>query len=358
MKQKKGIICPLFYVSGFMLNDLENLKKAALTKISEASSEEVLRAAEIEFLGRKGKLTEILRGLKDLPAAEKGKVGKASNEIKTEIEQAIIDKTKELESAKFDELAESEWIDPTQPGQEAPRGTLHPLTQFVREAEKVFERMGFAVATGPQIEDDFHNFEALNIPADHPARDSQDTLFLENSDGKLLRTQTSSVQIRWMKDREPPFRIVAPGRVFRKDDFDASHSPMFHQLEGLVVDEDISLANMKAVMEEAVRQLINPEAKFRFRTSYFPFVEPGLEMDMSCTICGGKGCPVCKKTGWIEIVGCGLVHPNVLKNVDVDPDKWSGFAFGFGLDRMVMLRHEIKDLRLLFENDLRFLRQF
>ncbi|MFH0776416.1 MAG: phenylalanine--tRNA ligase subunit alpha [Patescibacteria group bacterium] len=341
-----------------MLQNIENLKKNALAEISTADSAEKLREIEIEFLGRKGKLTEILRGLKDLSPAEKGKVGKLSNEVKAELESTITAKFGELESAQFNQLAETEWIDPTQPGEPINRGGLHPLTQFIREAEKVFEKMGFAVATGPQIEDDFHNFTALNIPADHPARDSQDTLFLEKSDGKLLRTQTSSVQIRWMKDRKPPFRIVAPGRVFRKDDFDASHSPMFHQLEGLVVDENISLANMKAVMEEAVRQLIDPNAKFRFRTSYFPFVEPGLEMDMSCSICGGKGCPVCKKTGWIEIVGCGLVHPNVLENVGVDATKWSGFAFGFGLDRMVMLRHEIKDLRLVFENDLRFLRQF
>jgi len=341
-----------------MTEKLNELKKEALTKIADSVNTKVLREIELEFLGRKGRLTEILRGLKNLSPEEKGNVGKLSNEIKIEIETAITTKFDEFENIKFDQLAESEWIDPTQPGKNVKRGTLHPLTKFIREAENVFEKMGFTVATGPQIEDDFHNFTALNIPADHPARDSQDTLFLENSEGRLLRTQTSSVQIRWMKNHEPPFRIVAPGRVFRKDDFDASHSPMFHQLEGLVVDENISLANMKAVMEEAVRQLINPDAKFRFRTSYFPFVEPGLEMDMNCTICDGKGCPVCKKTGWIEIVGCGLVHPNVLKNVDVDATKWNGFAFGFGIDRMVMLRHEIKDLRLIFENDLRFLRQF
>lgn len=341
-----------------MIEKLKTLSTEALAKVAASTDTESLRAVELEFLGRKGRLTEILRGLKDLSGEEKGQIGKLSNEVKIEIESAIAAKFGELEHAKFAKLAETEWIDPTQPGEKAERGTLHPLTQFIREAEKVFEKMGFAVATGPQIEDDFHNFTALNIPADHPARDSQDTLFLENADGKMLRTQTSSVQIRWMQEHKPPFRIVAPGRVFRKDDFDASHSPMFHQLEGLVVDKDISLANMKAVMEEAVRQLINPDAKFRFRTSYFPFVEPGLEMDMSCTICSGRGCQACKKTGWIEIVGCGLVHPNVLKNVGVDATQWSGFAFGFGLDRMVMLRHEIKDLRLVFENDLRFLEQF
>jgi len=340
-----------------MLDKLKNLKIEVLAAIEAASEAEKLREIEIAFLGRKGKLTEILRGLKDLPAEEKGKVGKLSNEIKNEIETTIAAKFTEFETAKFNQLGETEWIDPTQPGEEAQRGTLHPLTQFIREAEKVFTGMGFTVASGPQIEDDFHNFTALNIPADHPARDSQDTLFLENSEN-FLRTQTSSVQIRWMEKNKPPFRIIAPGRVFRKDDFDAGHSPMFHHLEGLVVDREISLANMKAVMEEAVRQLINPDAKFRWRTSYFPFVEPGLEVDMSCTVCGGKGCSVCKQTGWVEVVGCGLVHPKVLENVGVDSKKWSGFAFGFGWDRLVMMKHSISDIRLLFENDLRFLRQF
>ena len=341
-----------------MLDKLEALKIEAEKVIIASASAEKLREIEVKFLGRKGRLTEILRELKNLPAEEKGKIGKAANELKIEIEGKIAAKTDEIENARFEKLADDEWIDPTQPGIEARRGTLHPLTKFVREAEKVFAGMGFTIASGPQIEDDFHNFTALNIPADHPARDAQDTLFLSDEAGKLLRTQTSSVQIRWMEERKPPFRIVSPGRVFRKDDFDASHSPMFHQLEGLVVDREISLANMKAVMEAAVKRLIAPKAKFRFRTSYFPFVEPGLEMDMSCTICGGEGCAVCKRTGWIEIVGCGLVHPNVLRNVEIDPAEWSGFAFGFGIDRMVMLRHGIKDLRLLFENDLRFLRQF
>lgn len=340
-----------------MLTKLENLKSEAINAIDSIETETQLREIEVEFLGRKGKLTEILRGLKDLSPEEKGQVGKASNELKNELAEKIAGKFSALENSKLKKIAEDEWLDPTAPGKKAERGTLHPITQFIREVENVFAGMGFSVASGPQIEDDFHNFNALNIPADHPARDSQDTLFLANSD-KLLRTQTSSVQIRYAKNQKPPFRIIAPGRVFRKDDFDASHSPMFHQLEGLMVDKNISIANMKAVMEEAVRQLISPKAKFRFRTSYFPFVEPGLEMDMSCTICGGEGCSVCKRTGWIEIVGCGLVHPNVLKNVDIDPEKWSGFAFGFGIDRMVMLKHQIKDMRLLFDNDLRFLKQF
>ena len=341
-----------------MLKKLENLKTEATAAISAAKDAEALREVEVNFLGRKGKLTEILRGVKDLDAAQKAEVGKASNELKLELEKQIAEKSAELESAKFGELGESEWIDATQNTIPATRGNLHPLTAFIRDAEKVFSSMSFEIASGPQIEDDFHNFTALNIPEDHPARDSQDTLFLRDESGKLLRTQTSSVQIRYAENHKPPFRIVVPGRVFRKDDFDASHSPMFHQLEGMMVDKNISLANMKAIMEEAVRKLVNPEAKFRWRSSYFPFVEPGLEVDMSCTVCGGKGCSVCKQTGWVEIVGCGLIHANVLENVGIDSKKWSGFAFGFGIDRMVMMKHQIKDIRLLYEGDLRFLQQF
>ncbi|MDD5179595.1 MAG: phenylalanine--tRNA ligase subunit alpha [Candidatus Gracilibacteria bacterium] len=341
-----------------MLEKLQTLKTEAISAISAASSETTLREVEVNFLGRKGKLTEILRGLKDLSPEEKGKLGKASNDLKVELEAQIATKAVELQQAQFGKLAESEWLDVTATGEEALRGRLHPITQFIEEAEKVFAGLSFTIASGPQIEDDFHNFTALNIPADHPARDSQDTLFISGESDRMLRTQTSSVQIRYAESHKPPFRIVVPGRVFRKDDFDACHSPMFHQLEGLMVDKDISLANMKAIMEEAVRKLVNPEAKFRWRTSYFPFVEPGLEVDMSCTVCGGKGCSVCKQTGWVEIVGCGLVHANVLENVKIDSKKWSGFAFGFGIDRMVMLKHQIKDIRLLYEGDLRFLKQF
>lgn len=349
-----------------MLKKLTSLHSEALAAIAASKTAKALREIEIAYLGRKGKLTEILRGLKDLEPQEKSQVGSRANELKIAITEALEKAFRELEKSHYGALADTEWIDPTLPGIEQTRGTLHPLTQFIREFEKVFSAMGFTVASGPEIEDDFHNFTALNLPADHPARDTQDTLFIENSSDRMLRTQTSSVQIRFAKNHQPPFRIIAPGRVFRKDDFDASHSPMFHQLEGLMIDKDISLAHMKAVMETAVKQLVNPEAKFRFRTSYFPFVEPGLEMDMSCTVCDGvgssraepRGCPVCKRTGWVEIVGCGLVHPNVLRNLDIDPNTWSGFAFGFGLDRMVMMRHRIGDMRDMFENDLRFLRQF
>jgi phenylalanyl-tRNA synthetase alpha chain len=340
-----------------MQAQLTKLQTDCLAALAKAESVTAVRELEVQYLGRKGELTSLLRGLKDLSPTEKGTVGKLANEIKLELEKAIEARVKTLENERYAALADTEWRDVTAEVPTPLRGTLHPLTQFQREAERVFEGLGFTIAEGPEVEDDWHCFTALNIPADHPARDSQDTLFLEDSP-YFLRTQTSAVQIRWMEQHMPPFRIVAPGRVFRKDDFDASHSPMFHQLEGLVIDRQINLPHMKAVMAQAVRSLINPKAEFRWRTSYFPFVEPGLEVDMSCAVCEGTGCSACKGTGWVEIAGCGLVHPKVLENVKLDPKEWSGFAFGFGIDRMVMMRHKIKDIRLLYENDLRFLKQF
>lgn len=340
-----------------MLQQLTDLAQTALTAINTAPDQPTLRQLEIKFCGRKGALTHILRELKNLPTAERAACGQKANTIKIQIKEALAAKTAALQQTYFANLAQTEWLDPTANTHPAPQGTLHPLTQFWREIEQVFTGLGFTLATGPEIEDDFHNFTALNIAADHPARDTQDTLFLAES-AKILRTQTSSVQIRWMEKQKPPCRIIAPGRVFRKDDFDASHSPVFHQLEGLLLDREINLAHLKAVLSLAIRKLINPKAQFRFRTSYFPFVEPGLEVDMSCTICQAKGCSVCKQTGFVEVCGCGLVHPNVLRAVKVDPQKWNGFAFGFGVDRLLMLRYQIQDLRLLFENDLNFLRQF
>lgn len=340
-----------------MITALETLRTDGLTAITTATTDTILRDIEVEFLGRKGHLTGILRGLKDLSPEEKGQLGARANEVKNELAAAIETKAAALKNARYATIGEAEWIDPTTPGVEAKRGTLHPITQCMREAERVFTGLGFTIASGPQLEDDWHCFTALNIPADHPARDAQDTLFVAGTD-KVLRTHTSSVQIRFAETHKPPFRIVAMGKVARKDDFDASHSPMFHQMEGMMVDRDISLAHMKAVMEEAVRSLINPTAKFRFRSGFFPFVEPGLELDMSCTVCGGDGCAACKYVGWLEIAGCGMIHPNVLTNVGIDPNEFSGFAFGFGIDRMVMMRHKVTDIRLLYENDLRFLKQF
>lgn len=340
-----------------MLAQLAELAQTTLAAIAATQEPAALRALEIKVLGRKGQLTAILRELKNLPLAQRAAVGQKANEIKQQIQTALTAKTASLAQTRFASLAATEWLDPTANTQPAPQGTLHPLTKFGRAIEKVFTGLGFTLATGPEIEDDFHNFTALNIPAEHPARDAHDTLFLADS-AKILRTQTSSVQIRWLENHPPPCKIIAPGRVFRKDDFDASHSPVFHQLEGLLVDREINLAHLKAVLTLAIRTLINPQAKFRFRTSYFPFVEPGLEVDMSCTICAGQGCSVCQRTGFVEVCGCGLVHPNVLRAVKIDPKQWSGFAFGFGVDRLLMLRYRINNLRLFFENDLRFLRQF
>jgi len=341
-----------------MESQLTELQTNASAAINAAPSTDALKEVEVDFLGRKGQLTGILRGLKDLAPEEKGKAGKLANEVKEALLAAIEAKEKELKEARYAQLGETEWMDPTAPGTKTPRGTLHPITQSFRRAEKIFTSMGFTIADGPQVEDSWHNFDALNIPADHPARDTQDTLFVRDTE-KVLRTHTSSIQIRFAEENEPPFRIIAPGKVARKDDFDASHSPVFHQLEGMMVDRDISLAHMKAVMEEVVQQIMErDDLKFRWRTSYFPFVEPGLEVDMSCTICDSAGCAACQQTGWVEIVGCGMIHPNVLKNCNIDPEKFSGFAFGFGWDRLVMMRHKVKDIRLLYENDTRFLKQF
>lgn len=333
-----------------MLETLQNLKTEAEAAIAAAGSEAELRDAEVRFLGRSGALTEILRGLKSLPDAEKAAAGKASNEIKRGLEEQIERKSAALKEARFAQLAETEWLDPTAPGLPASRGSLHPFSQFTREVEAIFAGLGFEVATGPEVEDDFHNFTALNIPADHPARDGHDTLYLQDLPNLLLRTQTSGVQIRTMESREPPIRVIAPGRVFRKDDFDATHAPAFHQIEGLMLDRSISLANMKAVIETAVRELLGSELEFRWRAAYFPFVEPGLELDArSPKVKGGR---------WLELLGCGMVHPKVLAAAGVDAEKWNGFAFGMGLDRLVMLRHGIADIRDLYQSDLRFLRQF
>ena len=341
-----------------MHSSLTQLRTTALTAIADATTAEALRQTEVDYLGRKGELTALLRGVKDLSPEGKITIGKLSNDIKQELEQAIADKATTLTQAHYARLADTEWQDPTYPGTQITRGRLHPITQFFRQAERVFSGMGFSVASGPEVEDIWHNFDAVNIPHDHPARDTQDTLYIAGNPNLALRVHTSTVQARYGSTHTPPFRIVAPGRVFRKDDFDASHSPAFHQMEGLMVDRDLSIANMKAIIEEALRELIDKNLAFRWRTSYFPFVEPGLEVDISCTVCAGNGCSACKHTGWVEVLGCGMVHPNVLQNLKIDPKVWSGFAFGFGIDRMVMMRHRIHDIRLLYENDIRFLKQF
>lgn len=336
-----------------------------LKALSDAKTEADVRELEIQFLGRKGEFNDIMKSLKDLSDEEKRTVGKLANMTKVELETALQEKFAELEGAAMDKIAEEEWLDVTVPGKKPAQGHRHLISNFIDDLEVIFGRMGFSVAEGPDVETEHYNFNQLNIPADHPARDMQDTFWVKNLEKTILRTQTSPVQIRHMEAHEPPIRIISMGKTFRKDS-DATHSPMFHQCEGLMVGENISIANLKAVMTEFLQQIFEDDSiKTRFRTSYFPFVEPGLEVDCTCPICGGSGkladqtpCRLCKQCGWLEIGGAGMVHPKVLENVGYDPQKVTGFAFGMGLDRMVMIKHRVNHLRLLFENDLRFIRQF
>ncbi len=348
-----------------MQSKIKSLKKDVLSALASAKTEEEVRDLEIKYLGRKGPFSEIMRGLKDLSDDEKRTVGKLANMTKIELETAVHAKFAELEGAMMDQIADTEWMDITVPGKKPRVGHRHLISKFIDDLEIIFGRMGFQVAEGPDLETEHYNFNQLNIPADHPARDMQDTFWLKNLKDSVLRTQTSPVQIRYMEANEPPIRIVSMGKTFRKDS-DATHSPMFHQCEGLMVGENISIANLKAVMTQALQQIFEDASiKTRFRTSYFPFVEPGLEIDCTCPICGGVGklpdktpCRLCKQCGWLEISGAGMVHPQVLENVGYDSKKLTGFAFGMGLDRMVMIKYRVNHLRLLFENDLRFIAQF
>lgn len=317
-------------------------------RIAKAASVSELDQIEQELFGRKsGVLTMAMKELGALSPDEKKKRGAELNEEKMKLEGLIADRRASLASEKLSSIGKTDTLDVTLNVPMRERGHLHLIPSFIREVEDVFGRMGFDVARGPEVESEEYNFTLLNIPEDHPARDMQDTFFIADKKGYVLRTHTSNVQIRYMKERKPPFRMICPGRVYRKD-ADATHSPMFHQFEGLMIGKDISLANMKAVMETAIRQLVDEKAIFRFRTGFFPFVEPGLEVDMK-----REG-----DTKWLEVCGCGMVHPTVLKNVSVDPEQWQGFAFGFGVERLLMIRHGIRDLRAFYEGDLRFLRQF
>ncbi len=309
----------------------------------------------VRWLGKKGTLTEQLKTLGTLPAAERPAAGQKINEAKQQVEAAIVARKDLLESERIERELSAGRVDVTLPGRGEERGGLHPVTRARLRIESLFRRAGFDVATGPEIEDDFHNFEALNIPADHPARAMHDTFYFP--DGRLLRTHTSPVQIRALLTRGAPLAVIAPGRVYRNDS-DVTHTPMFHQLEGLVVDENISFANLRAILHRFVQAYFEQDLKMRLRPSYFPFTEPSAEVDMSCVFCAGAGCRICKQTGWLEVAGCGMVHPNVLRSSGVDPEKYTGYAFGMGIDRLAMLRYGVDDLRLMFENDLRLLQQF
>ncbi len=343
---------------------LENLKKEAVEKIGKVKNAEELKAWEIEYLGRgKGKMTEITKKLKDLPDAEKPVLGKLANEVKRFLEEKFSEKKNGLENAAIEKELGRDFFDTTIPGHARELGHIHPLSQVQEEVERIFAQMGFTIMDGPEVESEYYNFEGLNIPVDHPARDMQDTFFVaEKGDSKhgrlVLRTHTSPVQVRTMEKFGAPLRVIVPGRVFRYEATDASHDTTFYQVEGLLVDEGISLAHLKGVLAEFLTRLFGKPVKVRFRPGYFPFVEPGLEVDFSCLLCGGKGCRVCKQSGWVEFMGAGMVHENVLKAGGIDPKKYQGWAFGFGMTRLVMMRYGIDDIRLLTNGDLRFIKQF
>ena len=335
---------------------VERFERAALAAIDEAEEAQALNAARVRYVGRKGAVTALLKALPDLPAAERPAAGALVNAAKRRILAAVQTRAAKLVAAKRARDLASGKVDVTLPGRRREGGSLHPITHVFRRIESLFAAAGYAVVDGPEIEDDYHNFEALNIPADHPARAMHDTLYLEG--GMLLRTHTSPVQVRVMERQPPPIRVICPGRVYRKDDMDASHSPMFHQVEGLVVDEGISFADLKGTVVDFVHRFFEKDLDVRFRPSYFPFTEPSAEVDVQCVHCLGRGCQACGRTGWTEVLGCGLVHPNVLRMGGIDSERFAGFAFGFGVDRFATLYFEIDDMRLMFENDQRFLAQF
>ena len=339
-----------------MKAELEAIAKQALEELKGAQDLKVLDAVRVKYLGKKGELTAILKQMGKLSAEERPVIGQLANQVRADIEQMLEQTKTDLEAKALDIRLAGETLDVTLPGQKKPLGKKHPLTIVLDELKEIVVGMGFEIATGPEVELDYYNFEALNIPKDHPSRDTQDTFYI--SDNVLLRTQTSPMQIRTMEKKKPPIRIIAPGRVYRSDAVDAPHSPLFHQVEGLVVDKGITMADLKGTLEVFVKRLYGDSTVVRFRPHHFPFTEPSAELDVQCFHCHGEGCSLCKGEGWIEILGCGMVHPQVLLNCGIDPEEYSGFAFGLGLERMVMMRYGIDDLRLFYDNDVRFLKQF
>ena len=335
--------------------DVENTLDRALSEISNSNDLRSLDEVRVSFLGKKGELTTLLKSLGQMDPTERPKAGEAINQAKSAIQDAIEHRKASLANSQLEEELASGSIDITLPGRRSFLGGLHPVTQVLNRIEELFIGSGYEVVTGPEVEDEYHNFEALNIPEHHPARAMHDTFYF--GDGGLLRTHTSPSQVRTMEKQNPPIRVICPGRVYRRDS-DLTHSPMFHQVEGLVVDERISFADLKGTLTEFLMKFFEKELAVRFRPSYFPFTEPSAEVDVQCVNCNGKGCRVCSNTGWLEVLGSGMVHPNVLNMSGIDTEKYSGFAFGFGADRLAMLLYEVNDLRLFFESDLRFLRQF
>lgn len=339
-----------------MKEKLEALRLAAEEAAKSALDEKQIEEIRVKYLGKKGELTALLKLMGGLAPEERPKMGQLVNDAKAQVEKTIAERKMRLKEKATELKLKAETIDITLPEKEVEKGGLHPLSIVTNDLIDIFQSMGFDVLDGPEVETDYYNFECLNVPADHPARDMQDTFYL--ADNILLRTQTSAAQIRTMENRKPPIRIICPGRVFRADEVDATHSPVFHQLEGLVVDKGVTMCDLMGVLEQFAHEIYGDDVKVRFRPSFFPFTEPSVEVDVSCTECGGKGCRICKGEGWIEILGAGMVHPNVLRSCGIDPDVYTGFAFGIGIDRITTTRYKISDIRLLFENDKRFLEQF
>lgn len=339
-----------------MKEALEKIRQTAASELAKCVDIKEVDTLRVKFLGKKGELTAILKQMGGLSAEERPKMGQLANEVRAAIETALSEKLADLKEKALELQLQAEKIDVTMPGGILAIGKPHPLTIVMDEVKEIFLGMGFDVVSGPEVEYDHYNFEMLNIPKNHPARDTQDTFYI--SDNIVLRTQTSPVQIRTMEQRKPPLRIISPGRVYRSDALDATHSPLFHQIEGLVVDKGVTMADLKGTLEIFVKRLYGDDAVVRFRPHHFPFTEPSAELDTMCFHCHGEGCRLCKGEGWIELLGCGMVHPTVLQNCGIDPEEYSGFAFGVGLERMVMRRFNIDDLRMFYENDLRFLEQF
>lgn len=339
-----------------MQEKLQAIELKALEELKIAVDSTTIEAIRVKYLGKKGELTAILRGMKDLTKEERPLIGKVANEVRENIENALETLGTEIKNKEKNEKLNSEVIDISMPGRKNLIGKKHPLELTLDHMKEIFISMGFTVEEGPEVEKDYYNFEALNIPKDHPARSEQDTFYI--NDSLVLRTQTSPVQVRVMEKQEPPIKMISPGKVFRSDAVDATHSPIFYQMEGLVIDKNVTFADLKGTLELFAQKMFGDKVNTKFRPHHFPFTEPSAEMDATCFVCKGEGCKVCKGEGWIELLGCGMVHPDVLRNCGIDPEVYSGFAFGFGVDRMVMLKYGIDDIRLLYESDMRFLNQF
>ena len=339
-----------------MKEKIANIKENSLAEIKNSKDLKSLSDLKVKYLGKKGELTLVLREMGKVSPEERPPIGSLVNQVRDELNELFEEKEKMLKREELQRRLETENIDVTEPSKRTKLGTLHPITQIIEEVENLFLGMGYEIADGPEVEKSVYNFDKLNTPPDHPARDIQDTFYI--TDDILLRSQTSTVQARVMENKKPPIKIICPGTVYRSDSVDATHSPVFHQIEGLVVDKNISMTDLKGTLEMFAKKCLGEDTKIRFRPHHFPFTEPSAEADVSCFVCGGKGCRVCKGEGWIELLGCGMVHPNVLRNCGIDPEEYSGFAFGFGVERIAMAKFGIEDMRLLFENDVRFLKQF